>query len=363
MLMAGSAILTALRETMCVAPAAIVVADVGAAARMQHPEALRCALTQAGLPVAFCGHAPASQRLVAMLDRQVGSEPEPPSPDFRVLAIVPAYNEADIIAQTLADMIAQGLTPYVIDNWSSDGTYARARAFLGRGLAGIERFPSEAPPQTYNLTDILTRVEQIAAASDWADWVMLHDADERRRSPFAQLTLREALWRADRAGFNCIDHVTLNFWPVDDGFDGERARLEDYFAHFEFSDHPGHFHQRRAWKRTGAPVALADSAGHDVRFPGRKVYPYKFLLKHYPVRSQRHGERKVLHERLNRWNADERARGWHRQYEAAPLRFLRDPATLTRFDKRAFRERYLVQSLSGAGIFKAPPPWATPPRW
>ena len=58
-LAADGAILTALRETMCVAPAAIVVADAGAAARMQHPEALRCALTQAGLPVAFCGHAPA----------------------------------------------------------------------------------------------------------------------------------------------------------------------------------------------------------------------------------------------------------------------------------------------------------------
>jgi hypothetical protein len=174
--------------------------------------------------------------------------------------------------------------------------------------------------------------------------------------------LREALWRVERRGYSCVDHVTLNFCPIDNSFDPDGADLEDHFHHFEFSDHAGHFHQRRAWKQTGRPVALAASAGHDVTFQGRKVFPYKFLLKHYPVRSQAHGLRKVRHDRAERWNAQERAQGWHRQYDA-PMQFVRDPRTLIRFDPRTFREDYLLQALSGAGIFKRPPPWATPPRW
>jgi glycosyltransferase involved in cell wall biosynthesis len=359
----GAGAMAHLRDAMQAAPAAILHLDPNAA-RGIDPKQLHAALARAGLNAQFCGRAPSpTGGLVAILGGADAATPAASPPDgFQVLAIVPVYNEADIIAQTLRDLIAQGLMVYLIDNWSSDDTLTRARAFLGRGLIAIERFPAHGPPRTYNLTDILRRVEQIAAAHPWADWVVLHDADERRRSPWPGVTLREALWRVDRAGYSCVDHVTLNFPPVDDAFDPARADLEEYFNYFEFSAHAGHFHQRRAWKQVGTGVALAASAGHDVTFPGRKVYPYKFLLKHYPVRSQAHGARKVLRERAARWNARERAQGWHRQYDGA-VRFIRDPQTLIRFDPASFRENYLLQSLSGAGVFAQPPSWATPPRW
>jgi hypothetical protein len=140
--------------------------------------------------------------------------------------------------------------------------------------------------------------------------------------------------------------------------------IERQLEHFEFSDHPGHFHQRRAWKRSEVQVGLVRSAGHDVSFDGRRVYPYKFLLKHYPIRSEAHGRRKILQDRQNRWNPRERAWGWHRQYDqVGPGRFLRDPATLRRFDPDTFGEEYLVQRLSGVGVFREPPAWATRPRW
>ena len=46
----------------------------------------------------------------------------------RVTAIISAYNEADIIAQTVADLVRQGIAAYVIDDHSTDGTVARAGA-------------------------------------------------------------------------------------------------------------------------------------------------------------------------------------------------------------------------------------------
>jgi glycosyltransferase involved in cell wall biosynthesis len=327
-------------------------------------------LADAGLATAFVGtpggvHEHGCAR-VAILDRAERAHPagEAAPEHFRVLAIVPVYNEEDIIARTLQDIISQGLEVWVIDNWSTDCTFEHARAFLGRGVVGLERFPRTAPARTYDLRALMARVEDLAREQAWASWVVLHDADERRRSPWRDVSLRDALWHAECCGYSCVDHVTLNFWPVDDDFDLDARDLEAHFEYFEFSRHPGHFHQRRAWKRTSELVKLVPSAGHDVTFAGRRVYPYKFLLKHYPIRSRAHGERKVLRERATRWNLRERALGWHRQYdELTPESFIRDPATLTRFDSSTFSRHFLLERLSGVGVFEAPPAWATPPYW
>jgi hypothetical protein len=322
------------------------------------------ALDDAGLHVAFSGSAlPGPVPAWVSVLHRVGTPPRQAPDDFRVLAIVPAFNEADVIEHTLRDLADQGVESYLIDNWSTDSTVERARRRLGRGLVGIERFPREGATGTYDLSALLGRVEEIAAAQRWPAWVMLHDADERRRSPWPGIRLRDALWHVDRCGFSCVDHVVLTFWPTDDSFDPEVGDIERQFGYFEFSDHPGHFHQRRAWKQSGARVGLVTTAGHDVTFEGRRVYPYKFLLKHYPIRSRSHGYRKILRERRGRWNPAERAGGWHRQYDGVGERFLRDPATLTRFDPDTFAEEYLVQRLSGVGVFREPPAWATRPRW
>jgi hypothetical protein len=321
-------------------------------------------LSESRGPPAFLGQAPAPwPGVVAVFDDCALLIDDPPPASFRLLAIVPAYNEEDIIALTIADLIGQGLDVYLIDNWSSDQTIERAKPFLGRGLIGFERFPPGGPTATYDLGKLLQRVEYIGHEQRWASWVMLHDADERRRSPWPGVRLREAIWHVDRAGFSCIDHVTLNFWPVDNEFGSRQGDVEQHFRYFEFSSHPGHFHQRRGWKQTAVPVSLAASAGHDVQFPSRRVYPYKFLLKHYPVRSQAHGEHKVLCDRIARWNPEERTRGWHRQYDDERQCFLRDPGELLLFDEHSFDRTYLIQRLSGAGIFTEVPPWATPPRW
>jgi glycosyltransferase involved in cell wall biosynthesis len=333
--------------------------------------AARRALFAHRLVPAFLGHVRSEDRtadrqtLLAVLER--GGASEPPTgaapEEFRVVAIVPTYDEEDVVAQTLRDLIGQGLDAYLVDNWSTDATVERARPFLGRGLLAIERFPPDGPSPTYDLRALLGRVEAVAEGLPWASWVMLHDADERRRSPWPGTRLRDALWHVDRSGFSCVDHVTLSFWPTDDGFDPAGPDLEERFGHFEFSDHPGHFHQRRAWKQLGQRVALAPSAGHDVAFSGRRVYPYRFLLKHYPIRSRAQGERKLRDRRL-RWNAQERALGWHRQYDALPSpAVVREPSSLRWFDPASFYEEFLIERLSAAGVFDAPPPWATPPRW
>jgi hypothetical protein len=84
---------------------------------------------------------------------------------------------------------------------------------------------------------------------------------------------------------------------------------------------------------------LASSGGHDVAFDGRKVFPLRLLLRHYPFRGQAHARRKIFDERCPRFRPAERAMGWHVQYDdvTPDTRFVRDPETLTEYDPALVR--------------------------
>jgi glycosyltransferase involved in cell wall biosynthesis len=261
-----------------------------------------------------------------------------------------ASNEADVIGSTIRHLAEQGVDIYLMDNWSTDGTADIVEQHVGRGVIGMERFPHAGPGAGLSLHDALSRLEELALEVPCDGFVYV-DADERRLSPWPGTTLRDALHHVDRSGFNCIDHTVLVFHPEAYGFP-ERGDPERLLTRFEFGGRPGHFVQFKGWKNLGAQVDLASSGGHDAHFEGKRVYPYNFLLRHYPIRSQVHGTRKVFTERATRWSEEERARGWHAQYDQLPAdhSFVTDPSALTEFHERDFASRYLVERLSGVGV-------------
>lgn len=267
-----------------------------------------------------------------------------PPADFRVTALMTCFNEADVLADVVAELVTQGVSVYVIDNWSDDDSFAIAKGLEGHGVVGLERFPATGPTRTYDWARLLGRVTEVARTSS-SDWWLHHDADEVRESPWPDITLRQALHGVGELGYNAIDHTMLNFAPTDDTWKRGDS-LRRHFSHFEFGSRPGHFLRINGWRRGDHTVDLASSGGHDVQFPERRVFPYKFLLRHYPIRSQAQGERKVFRERQARWNAEERARGWHVHYdELKPgVSFVRRPEDLVAFDA-AFYERYFNERL------------------
>jgi hypothetical protein len=258
--------------------------------------------------------------------------------DFSVIAIVAAYNEADIIGQVVGYLIAQGIQVYFLDDGSTDGTVAAIEPYVGRGVLCIERLTGaadNAAPRSFAWERILLRKTELARQLD-ADWFVHHDADEFREAPWAHASLLEGIRRVDALGFNAIDFSSLDFWPIDDTFqpgDDVRAAFPFYSEHAPY-DHL----QIRCWKKTD-DIDLASSGGHEACFDGRRVFPLRFILRHYPIRGQRHGERKIFAERQKRFLDEERARGWHVQYDDVQKggSFLRDPASLLRYDADAVR--------------------------
>ncbi len=157
------------------------------------------------------------------------------------------------------------------------------------------------------------------------------------------MPLRDAMARVDALGYNAIDFASFDFWPVDDAFQpGDDVRRA-----FPYCSE-GARHDRvqiRCWKK--APdVDLASSGGHDARFAGRRVFPLRFIVRHYPIRGQAHGERKVFRERQARFLGRERDRGWHVQYASAGKgeSFIRDRATLAAYDPDAVRLTLAVRN-------------------
>jgi hypothetical protein len=263
------------------------------------------------------------------------------SPDFSVVAIISAYNEADIIEQVVDDLVTQGVQIYLLDDGSTDGTAAAVERHVGRGVIGIERLA----PAAFDWERILVRKAQLAAELD-ASWFIHHDADEFRESPWPNLSLREAIRRVDALGYNAIDFAGLDFWPtaqaVAQGADIRRAlTMYSELAPYDRV-------QIRCWKKT-AIVDLAASGGHEAQFPERRVFPIRFILRHYPIRGQAHGERKVFAERRNRFLTGERERGWHVQYDHLHegASFIKDASTLTPFDADATR---IALSLRHRGV-------------
>ena len=233
----------------------------------------------------------------------------------RPLGIVATYNDGDCIEAISKYHLNDGLDLHFIDNWSTDETFERLLELQASapGRVTLERFPEEGPVNQYSWTEILQRKEQIALGFP-GRWILHIDSDEHRAGPWPDVSLAEALARAQSYGANCVDFCVVEFPPVADHFDAGSDPLT-FFSRYKFARHLAHFAQRRAWLQPAERVDLASTGGHDVALSQRVVFPYRFYLGHYPLRSTEHAQRKILADRRPRFTAQERdGLGWHNHY-------------------------------------------------
>jgi hypothetical protein len=268
----------------------------------------------------------------------------------RIVAILPAYNEADVIESVIRHYLDDGVEVYLIDNCSTDGTAEIASRWLGNGVIRVERFPddiggSERARREYMWGEILRRNEQLATELG-ADWYIRADADEFRVGPWPGLSHAQAIALVDALGYTAVQSQVLEFRPTDSSFaDGGDPR--DSIRHYE----PAEFANTlwvKAWKQpaAGVPVQIARTGGHAAEFPGRRVCPVHFISLHFPIRTPEHARRKIYNERLNRYPAEEREMGWHNHWDelaASATDFLWNPETLIRYDQQAVQARVLAE--------------------
>lgn len=271
---------------------------------------------------------------------------------MNIVAIFTVYNEEAIIERAIRHLAAQGVASYVVDNESTDRTREIVEGLRGKGVIGVEVLPRE---DCFALEGHLHRKEQLHRELG-ADWYIHHDADEIREAPKPYRNLAEGIIAADRAGYNAIDFHEFVFLPTSEDEDYEH---EDYVEqmryYFYLKKTTGARFRINAWKNFSQPIDLASSAGHQVQFEGRRVYPENFILRHYLALSYAHVLRKYCNRSFSR---EEVARGWF--WTRATLR----PEEVYFPDKSELKE------LSSDGTWDLSEPWideplfknATPPE-
>ena len=284
-----------------------------------------------------------------------GHEARPPVAQAPVksLALMCVFNEVDIIEPSIRALLDQGLDVFVIDDGSTDGTLDRlealarqtGRLFLDKHLPGTTPF--------YNVDALFKRKLEIAnrALSEGYTWMMHVDADEVRTSPWPGITLAQAFARVEALGYNAVDFTVIDFRFLK-GHAATDEPPEARLRHFEFGRRLGHFIQIKAWRHAGdISPELALTCGHEASFAGRRVFPLKFLLKHYPLRSIEHARTKIYRERLPRFAPERVANGMHIQYDMYKEREPEgwDAENLLVWDDR-FHSNYMVERLSGVGL-------------
>lgn len=269
-----------------------------------------------------------------------------------VVALVHVFNESDILGETIRHLIDQGVHVHIIDNWSTDESWNIAGSFPDKQVSR-ERFPQDGPSEHYEWYKQLEYSEQLAATLPF-DWFIHYDADELRYSPWKDVSIKDAIGFIDRLGYNAIDFTILDFRYTPD-HDQVKANFEKNITWFEFGKRPGHFLQAKAWKKQPGTIDLKNSGGHNVQFPGRKLYPIKFLTKHYSLRSREQAEKKLVLHRLPRVQKELNERNWHHHIS-------------TQIDQQAagwhkkdliewiggeFEKDYLLERISGVGIIRS----------
>ncbi len=266
-----------------------------------------------------------------------------------IIAIIAAYNEGDVIYHVIGDLIENGISVYLIDNQSTDNTVEEASRWLGKGLFKIERFPdstgsAQGADRLYFWNELLKRKEELACQLD-AAWFIHADADEFRECIWERMSLADGIRLVDQLGYNAIDFEVLNFRPVDDGF-VPGGDVRKYLTGYE---PPGRYDtlQIKAWKKQVHRVDLAQTGGHEARFVDRRVFPFRFPMRHYPIRSAHHGLQKVYRDRLPRFTREERDAGWHVQYDGFRndvADFLWQPADLIQYHPSRVRGEIVTQA-------------------
>jgi hypothetical protein len=222
---------------------------------------------------------------------------------------MPVFNEIDIVEKSVSRLLFQGLDVYVIDNWSDDGSYEKL-VDLSRQHENIkvERFPS-APVNEYMWHEILKRMEELSLELQY-DWFVHVDADEFLEGNDSGISLKESIYKVDISGYDVIDFTLIDFRPTKITEDLENE-LPDCW---EFSSRNGARNIQRAWKNTGVKPDFHKSGGHVLKTHNR-IFPFNFLLMHFPIRNSVQGRKKIFRDRLPRFRTEKLNFGWHTQYD------------------------------------------------
>ncbi len=201
------------------------------------------------------------------------------------------YNDEDFISEVLENAFSQGIKLVLLDDGSTDSTYKICEGYLDKGVLEIQKRSSKVWNQELNLEILYHMALRFAP-----DWVVLYGSDELLESSIQNTNLKNGIAKADSAGFNSIQFDWFDFFMTDNDNNSTKT-IKEKLLYYSWSND----YLYRAWKYIPG-IRIFIRGGHYPIFPdghSYKIYPNKFVLRHYKFRSNEQAK-KMLLDRIKR---------------------------------------------------------------
>lgn len=227
---------------------------------------------------------------------------------LRITAIIPTFNEEDIIYHTIKHLVGQDISVCILDNESTDNTVEIARRIPNVQVRTV------SSDGLFNEKILQDSIREVTALVD-TDWIIKNDADEFIESPWKGVSLRQGIELVDKAGKCCIGVVSYVFYPMSDEVPHEPGKdVRDYYDHYKVWDkvdrwapdiHPRH---DELWKinifQNRRDVYMQDP--HVLYVPDDlplALFPELFILRHYMYRNSQRTYQRLIKDRRDRLSA------------------------------------------------------------
>lgn len=221
---------------------------------------------------------------------------------MQITAILALRNEQPYLANCLNHLIANGVSYFIIDNDSDDGSGDLIREpRFAANLAGYERYPFQG---VFDWEGLM-RARETVAHSLAADWIITQAPDEILH-PYTTETLAEAIVRIDAAGYDVIDFNEFVFLPIDHDYVVDRPATQPMQYHYWYQPKTPRLMRAR---RRSLKVSHILRGGHVLEGEDFRLAPERLALRHYIFRNQEHALEKY---QRRQFRAEELERGWHR---------------------------------------------------
>jgi hypothetical protein len=208
---------------------------------------------------------------------------EPPAP--RMLGVLLCYNDGDLVERAVGYLREQGHDLVVWDHGSTDYT----PEVLGR-LRG-ELMEHKVVPRSvdfYGLYQAMSRhlIDEYTQRYDWVSWP---DQDEFLEGPDRARPYREWVGEVLASSYDWVQFNNFNFWwtEADDPSIADPVQRVRHYCLW-----PTCGPRIRAWRASSTNIR---EFNHNP--PAGDRYPTMFNLRHYPMRSRAHMDRRLAVDR------------------------------------------------------------------